>query len=205
MKLYPTFQKLVSTTACLAFGVAVFATAPAFAQKSDPISPNEPKVTLCHNVDHNPHTITVAQSAVAAHLAHGDSLTPCQSDVNVTICHRGITITVSQSALAAHLAHGDSTGPCTSFAGSQSRAVAVAPPAPIQPPSPVVSTDVAMCYKGHTVMVASTSVQTYLSIGAALGKCKNSTEDSTATDLGTSEKSDKAGQTSASEAAPVKQ
>ena len=32
------------------------------------------KVTLCHNLDHNPHLITVGKPAEAAHLAHGDSL-----------------------------------------------------------------------------------------------------------------------------------
>lgn len=36
------------------------------------------KVTLCHNASgKNPHTITVAPSAVNAHLAHGDTLGPC--------------------------------------------------------------------------------------------------------------------------------
>lgn len=37
------------------------------------------KVTLCHNVDHNPHTITVAAPAAVAHfLQHpSDTLGPC--------------------------------------------------------------------------------------------------------------------------------
>ncbi|NOT36560.1 MAG: T9SS type A sorting domain-containing protein [Saprospiraceae bacterium] len=35
------------------------------------------KVSICHNVGYNPHTICVAQSAVADHLAHGDYLGPC--------------------------------------------------------------------------------------------------------------------------------
>ena len=36
------------------------------------------KVTLCHKPDSkNPHNITVAQSAVQAHLNHGDTLGPC--------------------------------------------------------------------------------------------------------------------------------
>lgn len=39
---------------------------------------DEPKVTLCHKSPKNPsQTITVAQSAVAAHQAHGDTLGPC--------------------------------------------------------------------------------------------------------------------------------
>lgn len=38
------------------------------------------KVTLCHKPNgNNPHEITVAQSAVPAHLNHGDTLGPCPS------------------------------------------------------------------------------------------------------------------------------
>jgi hypothetical protein len=51
---------------------------------SSPIFPPGPpsgtgqiKVTLCHNVERNPHTITIAQPAVQAHLDHGDYLGPC--------------------------------------------------------------------------------------------------------------------------------
>jgi hypothetical protein len=62
------------------------------------------KVVLCHKG----RTIEVAESAVPAHLAHGDTLGPCP----VTICHKGRTIQVPESALAAHLAHGDTIGPC---------------------------------------------------------------------------------------------
>jgi hypothetical protein len=39
------------------------------------------KVTICHCPPGNPenrHTITVSESAVAAHLAHGDTLGPCE-------------------------------------------------------------------------------------------------------------------------------
>jgi len=46
-----------------------------------PPPPQEPsQVTLCHKPPGNPqnaHTITVGQSAVQAHLNHGDSLGPC--------------------------------------------------------------------------------------------------------------------------------
>jgi hypothetical protein len=39
------------------------------------------KVTLCHKPhSKNPHTITVDESAVQAHLAHGDTLGPCHDD-----------------------------------------------------------------------------------------------------------------------------
>jgi len=161
----------------------------ALAQKPDPLSPNEPKVTICHNVAHNPHTITVAQSAVPAHLAHGDTLGPCASEPNVTICHRGRTISVSQSAVSAHLAHGDSVGACSSFSSSSVSATSARPlAAPFLPPPPtpvlippaapgaVVTDEVEVCYKGHTVKVTQTSLQTYLSIGAKLGPCKEAGE-----------------------------
>jgi hypothetical protein len=37
------------------------------------------KVTICHKPQgKNPHTITVARSALPAHLAHGDTLGPCK-------------------------------------------------------------------------------------------------------------------------------
>ncbi|MFC1996147.1 DUF5666 domain-containing protein [Chloroflexota bacterium] len=35
------------------------------------------KVTICHNIDHNPHTIVISQSAWPAHQAHGDTMGPC--------------------------------------------------------------------------------------------------------------------------------
>lgn len=34
--------------------------------------------TVCHNVQHNPHTITIDCHALQAHLAHGDYTGPCQ-------------------------------------------------------------------------------------------------------------------------------
>lgn len=39
---------------------------------------NGEKVLVCHNASkNNPHTISIAQPAVPAHLAHGDTLGPC--------------------------------------------------------------------------------------------------------------------------------
>jgi hypothetical protein len=35
------------------------------------------KVLVCHKPDKNPHTLSIPQSAVPAHLAHGDTLGPC--------------------------------------------------------------------------------------------------------------------------------
>lgn len=181
MKPSQSFLPLVSTIASLIAGAALFTAATAFAQKSDDTSPTEAKVTLCHNG----HSITVSQSAVPAHQAHGDLLGPCPSESKVLLCHGGHTIRVDQNSVAAHLAHGDNLGPCStfanqgatdpsSFAALQARSAAAAPSAvsPNAPLTSAVSTEVAICYKGHTVKVAPTAVQTYLSIGAALGPCE---------------------------------
>jgi hypothetical protein len=43
-------------------------------------TPGQRRVVICHGTGsrrHPHHTITVAQPAVAAHLAHGDTLGPC--------------------------------------------------------------------------------------------------------------------------------
>jgi hypothetical protein len=84
------------------------------------------KVEICHIPPGNPanqHTIRISESAVPAHLAHGDVLGLCPppdgATPTVVICHRPPgnpanhhTITISSSALAAHLAHGDLQGAC---------------------------------------------------------------------------------------------
>ena len=94
------------------------------------------KVTLCHK---GKNTITVGKPAQAAHLRHGDTVGPCQSEgaapepseeksgqgvaqdgdggsgngqQKVTLCHKGHTITVGEPAKEAHLRHGDSLGAC---------------------------------------------------------------------------------------------
>jgi hypothetical protein len=166
--------------------LALAAATSAMAQKKDPVSPNEPKVTICHNG----HSITVAQSAVPAHLAHGDTVGPCASESNVLLCHRGRTINVAQSAVPSHLAHGDTLGECSTVSSSSVSAptafgrstpaipqpvVAAKPVTPVQPQqtpqTPVTSDEISICYKGHTVSITRSSVQTYLSIGATLGAC----------------------------------
>ena len=173
--------------------MALLSLATAFAQKSDPVSPNEPKVTICHKPDgFSGFTITVAQSAVPAHLAHGDTLGGCPGEGSYVICHRGNTITVPESSLAQHLAQGDTLGPCSSFAGGAVKiespagraAIAAAPaaiPAPVLPVH-VVQEDVLICYKGQAVMVAPSAVQTYLSIGATVGRCPEKAEAAESTD-----------------------
>jgi hypothetical protein len=182
----PSVLRIIIATLALA------AVTSAFAQKKDSVSPNEPKVTMCHNIDNNPHSITVAQSAVAAHLAHGDTLGSCETETKVLVCHRGRTLSIPQSALATHLAHGDSPGECSAVSRSavtssfgapvpaglgnpalpQPQAAPLAKPvSPAQPQTPLTSDEISICYKGQTVNVVRTSVQTYLSIGATLGAC----------------------------------
>ena len=94
-------------------------------------SQGDHKQAVCHIPPGNPdnaHTIVVDDSAVPAHLAHGDSLGPCpeepgppddQYEEKVLICHippgnpeNAHTISVSVNAVPAHLAHGDTEGPC---------------------------------------------------------------------------------------------
>ena len=67
-------------------------------------------VGLCHK----DLTIHVNENAVAAHLAHGDTLDACSgSSDKVTVCHKEKrTLTIGESSLEDHLAHGDSLGAC---------------------------------------------------------------------------------------------
>ena len=107
----------------------------------DPES-DEAKVLVCHAPPGNPDnavTIEVAESALPAHLAHGDTEGACEGDepgdevpeedgeegpdgeeeVKVVLCHvppgnpeNPLTIEVDESAVPAHLAHGDTEGEC---------------------------------------------------------------------------------------------
>jgi hypothetical protein len=98
------------------------------------------KVLVCHvppGNPENPVTIEVAEAAVPAHLAHGDTEGPCEGDaepeeeepeedaeedegqVKVLVCHvppgnpeHPVTIEIAEPALPAHLAHGDTEGAC---------------------------------------------------------------------------------------------
>ncbi|HET9334296.1 MAG TPA: hypothetical protein VFQ21_12030, partial [Gemmatimonadota bacterium] len=102
---------------------------------------SETKVLVCHVPSGNPenaHTIEVGESAVPAHLAHGDTEGACEGDVSgddgseedpeddgtdeepkVVMCHvppgnqeNPHTIEVGESAVPDHLAHGDTEGAC---------------------------------------------------------------------------------------------
>ncbi len=89
--------------------------------------PVDPMITICHTPPGNPNnkqTLTIPQSAWAAHEAHGDVLGECVEvvppvDPMITICHtppgnpnNKQTLTIPQSAWAAHEAHGDVLGEC---------------------------------------------------------------------------------------------
>ncbi len=98
------------------------------------ITDRTPKVDVCHIPSDDPdnaHSISVGESALDEHLAHGDSEGTCaeggalgQSDgagpsSGVDVCHtpsdnpdNAHTISVGESALDEHLAHGDSEGAC---------------------------------------------------------------------------------------------
>jgi hypothetical protein len=98
------------------------------------------KALVCHAPPGNPDnavTIEVGESAVPAHLAHGDTEGACEGDdpageddpededeeteeeTKVAVCHvppgnpeNPHTIEVGESAVPAHLAHGDTEGAC---------------------------------------------------------------------------------------------
>ena len=65
-------------------------------KSSDSKSSDEKKVTVCHAPPGNPdnaQTISVAESAVSAHLAHGDTLGECPGTASC-VCPPGISACV---------------------------------------------------------------------------------------------------------------
>jgi hypothetical protein len=75
----------VPTAAVLVLSAALatpwLSTIPAAYANGDNGDNGDGKVTICHIPPGNPenaHTISVGASAVAAHLAHGDTLGPCE-------------------------------------------------------------------------------------------------------------------------------
>jgi hypothetical protein len=145
----------------------------------------EEKITICHKPPGNPanvQTIEVAQSALAAHLAHGDHVGECtdadvpvttEPPVNtpveeemVTICHKPAgsstvqTRTIKKSELSEHMAHGDHVGACTD--------------ADIPPVKKVEM--VTVCHKkadgtSETLTVPQTDLQKHLMHGDRIGVC----------------------------------
>ena len=41
-------------------------------------TPPHQECVVCHNIQHNPHTLTIDCNALPAHLAHGDTEGPCE-------------------------------------------------------------------------------------------------------------------------------
>ena len=154
---------------------------------------DEDKVTICHRrADDDDdddddddksgdrgHTIRVARSAVQAHLAHGDTLGPCQEDdcdnvgdfdkhddcreeERVKICHEGESIYVSESMVEAHLAHGDTLGHCEredDCDGDDDK-------------HGDCHEGVKICLEGETMLVSEEDLAHYLELGATLGHCE---------------------------------
>jgi hypothetical protein len=137
----------------------------------DPGTPVGPptRIIICHNG----HTIRVSESAVPAHLAHGDTLGPCPDDV--VVCRNGHTIVISQTAVSP----GDTLGPCSNqvfMCNLHLHIIVVNPDA--------ISDHLArghalglcpgknlVCHKGHTIVVADSAVPAHLAHGDSLGYC----------------------------------
>ncbi|MEI6085116.1 MAG: hypothetical protein WCS70_12550 [Verrucomicrobiota bacterium] len=138
-----------------------------------PVGP-PPRIIICHKGK----TITVAEAAVPAHLAHGDTLGPCPNEV--VICHRGeATKTVNEDNLPGHLEHGDTLGPCPErvfmcnnlgntivvesgrVADHQARGHTLG----LCPGKQLV------CYKGKTIKIDSQDLPKYIERGAYPGYC----------------------------------
>jgi uncharacterized cupin superfamily protein len=146
------------------------------------ITNRTPKVDICHVPDDNPdnaHTISVAESALEEHLAHGDSEGACAGDgtpgpvgpsAKVDVCHipeenpdNAHTVSVPESALEEHLAHGDTLGACAD-AGT---------PGSVGP-----SAKVDVCHipgenpdNAHTISVAESALEEHLAHGDSVGAC----------------------------------
>ena len=89
-------------------GLALFSMAPAFAQKSENVSPNDPKVTICYQGQ----TIQVLQSQLLGYIQSGATLGPCGTTGKVAMCYQGRTIFVRQNQVAYYLGLGATPGPC---------------------------------------------------------------------------------------------
>lgn len=142
----------------------------------DPGTPIGPprKIIICHCPPGNPgncHTIRVSESAVPAHLAHGDHLGPCgQEEV---FCRHGNTV------VTANPIPGDTMGPCDNpvfMCNLRLRSIVVRPNA--------VEAHLAkghqlglcpgknlICHKGHSIVVADAAVPAHLAHGDSIGYC----------------------------------
>lgn len=147
-------------------------------KEGSPIKPS--KVTLCHEG----HTISVSQTSVPAHLAHGDTLGPCPTATTVysIVCHEGQPIVVRLADIPGHLRHGDTLGYCTGedaiimCDGKENIVVKRAEAqgyldkgcrlGPCQGQEGVI-----MCHKGEPIVVLKDRVEAHLKNGDTLGPC----------------------------------
>ena len=157
-----------------------------------------PKVTICYQNRTILVATTTAQALIAANQATAGA---CTNVVSVAMCYNGRNIQVSPAVVNAMLSAGATLGSCSpSLVGSgdgkstapsatspatsgvvSSVTPSTAPAAPVlpafitpavgRPNSPVQINEIDVCYKGHTLSVMPTAVQTYLSIGGTLGPC----------------------------------
>ncbi|MCH7687386.1 MAG: hypothetical protein IH899_12005, partial [Planctomycetes bacterium] len=148
----------------------------------------EPKVVLCHVPPGNPenaHTIEVGESAVDAHLEHGDYLGECEGEEDdgnggaekVTLCHipagnpeNAHTIEVGAAAVDAHLEHGDLLGECegedddgNGNGGEDKVTLCHIPPGNPE--------------NAHTIEVGESAVDAHLEHGDLLGECEGEDDD----------------------------
>ena len=110
----------------------------------DDAPPKPPKSDLCHVPPGNPghaHTLSLPESAFAAHLGHGDTAGACSAEAPAggkadkadakgkksrsPVCHVGDeasprTLYLPAPAIRAHLGHGDAAGPCAGEAAAGS-------------------------------------------------------------------------------------
>lgn len=157
-----------------------------------------PKVTICYQNRTILVATTTAQALIAANQATAGA---CTNVVSVAMCYNGRNIQVSPAVVNAMLTAGATLGSCspslvgsgdgkstapsatssTTSAVGSSVTPSTAPAAPVlpafispavgRPNSPVQINEIDVCYKGHTLSVMPTAVQTYLSIGGTLGPC----------------------------------
>jgi hypothetical protein len=151
---------------------------PEEAGEGSPVRPG--KVAICHKG----MTILVSQTAVANHLAHGDTLGPCgpTETVYTIVCHGGKALVVTLVEAAGHVGHGDTLGLCAGDTGAimcngkENVAVAQADVKKKQDEGwtlgPCKGKEaVAMCREGKTIVVSKDKVDAHLKAGDTLGAC----------------------------------
>ncbi len=99
------------------------------------------RVAVCHSAGARAHTLHLGSEGVTEHLAHGDTLGPCEGlsspagtrGAGTAVCHvpggnpaKGRTLHVGAEGLIDHLAHGDVPGQCGGLPSMDHRAEQIA-------------------------------------------------------------------------------